>query len=252
LAAIAMASKIGKVGVTTDLDAFYLALSGWLILAAMLFDTLDGYAARMARATSAFGAELDSLCDAISFGAAPAFLLLQLGPSWEQPLLHQALAVLATAYLLAVLLRLARFNVEAQSGTSSKRFRGLPSPAAAGCVAALAIVRGGLAWQWPMYDIPATRGFLEATALCGTPIIAGLMVSSLPYPHLTKQLLRGRRAWSVVLPALIVLFLLRDVGLIAVFWIYALTGPFQRLSRRSQREIVPAPAGTGLDEVLRH
>src|SRR5262245_15835119 len=78
LASIAYASKIGKVD--SDPEVNYLAISGWLILAAMVFDALDGFFARLFKAAGQFGAELDSLCDAISFGAAPAFLLLQLGP----------------------------------------------------------------------------------------------------------------------------------------------------------------------------
>src|SRR5262245_36112030 len=80
LASIAYASKIGKAGSDLEHDHFYMACSGWLIIAAMLFDALDGFFARLFKATGQFGAELDSLCDAISFGAAPAFLLLQLGP----------------------------------------------------------------------------------------------------------------------------------------------------------------------------
>ena len=73
---------------------------------AMLFDALDGYLARVSRTASNFGGELDSLCDAISFGAAPAFLLLRMGPGWDrqpQLLLHQLLrdlcAVLAAGLL---------------------------------------------------------------------------------------------------------------------------------------------------------
>src|SRR4051794_6657888 len=58
-------------------------VSGWLIFVAMLFDVLDGYVARRSKTASPFGAELDSLCDAISFGVAPAFLLIQLGAKLE-------------------------------------------------------------------------------------------------------------------------------------------------------------------------
>ena len=67
-AAIAYASKINSSPETVE----FFAISGWLIIAAMIFDSLDGYVARKSRTVSNFGAELDSLCDAISFGAAPA------------------------------------------------------------------------------------------------------------------------------------------------------------------------------------
>src|SRR5262249_26384345 len=72
--AIASASKITLDGSLPAADVnWYFLLSAGLILLAMVFDMLDGYAARLVRAVSDFGGQLDSLCDAISFGAAPAF-----------------------------------------------------------------------------------------------------------------------------------------------------------------------------------
>src|SRR5262249_23200929 len=109
-AAIAYASKIGVNGSSPAEDNLYFALSGALIVAAMLFDALDGSVARLSKVASNFGGELDSLCDAISFGAAPAFLILRLGPGWQPTaFLHQALAGIATLYMLCAILRLARF-----------------------------------------------------------------------------------------------------------------------------------------------
>src|SRR5215472_8842607 len=123
------------------MDYYYL-LSACLILAAMVFDALDGYAARLSKTASDFGGQLDSLCDAISFGAAPAFLLLRLGLDWEKPLVRQAVAMIAALYVVCAVLRLARFNLEnSPDAASHKRFKGLPSPAAAGCVVSLAILR---------------------------------------------------------------------------------------------------------------
>ena len=54
--------------------------AAWLIFLAMVFDALDGYVARLSRTASDFGAELDSLCDVVSFGVAPAFLLVKMCP----------------------------------------------------------------------------------------------------------------------------------------------------------------------------
>lgn len=51
-------------------------LSAWLIFLAMIFDALDGHVARLSKTTSDFGAQLDSLCDVVTFGVAPAFLLV--------------------------------------------------------------------------------------------------------------------------------------------------------------------------------
>src|SRR5262249_51713472 len=205
LASIAYASRIGKDGFIRDLDNFYLAASGWLILAAMIFDAMDGYFARLFKSAGRFGAELDSLCDAISFGAAPAFLLLQLGPSWDLPLMHRLLAAVATLYMMCTILRLARYNVEAIEGIGSgKRFRGLPSPAAAGCVASLAVLRGALDRQWPAWNVPSVHAGIEAWATAGALLVALLMVSRVSYPHLTKQVLRGsRKSAALALPAAI-------------------------------------------------
>jgi len=225
-AAIAYAGRVGLSNSTAAEDNYYIALSGWLIIAAMIFDVLDGYIARLARSTSLFGAELDSLCDAVSFGAAPAFLLLRLGPSWEAPLFHQMLAVIATLYLVCAVLRLARFNVENQpDAPGGKRFRGLPSPAAAGCIASLGILRGGLLYRWPDLDPLVVRNLVEVWSTVGAFLVALLMVSRVPYPHLTKYLLRGRRHFDqlilLVVAGFVVAFI-KELALAAIFWGYVI------------------------------
>ncbi len=121
----------------------------------MLFDMLDGSAARLANQTSDFGAQLDSLCDAVSFGVAPAFMMLKLThpkhhlmasldvpPPFEySPRLLWAIAVL---FMVCAILRLARFNVETDDDDSHDCFSGLPSPAAAGIIASFPIGLHGL------------------------------------------------------------------------------------------------------------
>jgi CDP-diacylglycerol--serine O-phosphatidyltransferase len=250
-AAIVWASKIDG----TEATEVYFALSGWLIIAAMLFDALDGYVARLSRTASKFGGELDSLCDAISFGVAPAFLLLRLGPGKEpRLLLHQLMVGIAALYMLCALLRLARFNVENTPEPSGhKRFRGLPSPAAAGCLASLAILRGGeLVARSPSVDPALFRTGVELTATLGALAVALLMVSRIPYPHLTKRILRGRRHFThlvEVILAGLVIWLAREVALVLMFWVYCLGIPIRHTwSRGSRREIRPAPAG--LDDGL--
>jgi CDP-diacylglycerol--serine O-phosphatidyltransferase len=256
--AIVCASKIGGDG-NPARDALFFALSGWLIVGAMLFDTLDGYVARLARSASKFGGELDSLCDAISFGVAPAFLLLRLGPGWEpRPLLHQALGGIAALYMVCAVLRLARFNVEnTPDPAAHKRFRGLPSPGAAGCLASLAILRGELPTRLSQhltdFNPDLLQRIVESWALLGALVVALLMVSRIPYPHATKQLVRGRRHFGhlieVILAALIVL-LVREVALVLIFWTYALFMPLRYLVlRQLRRRGVPVPS---LDDVIRH
>jgi CDP-diacylglycerol--serine O-phosphatidyltransferase len=250
-AAIACAGKIDG----TDFGERYFAYSGWLIIAAMLFDSLDGYVARLARTASKFGAELDSLCDAVSFGVAPAFLLMRMGPGWTPaPVYHQVLACIATLYLVCAVLRLARFNVETPLDPAGhRRFRGLPSPGAAGCLASLAILRGDLAMgRWAGFDLNMVQGGLEAWATLGALAIALLMVSRVPYPHLTKQILRGRRPFShliQVILAVFVLVLARELALVLIFWIYGLGIPLRYTLLRSLRR-EPRPAAAGMDDIF--
>jgi CDP-diacylglycerol--serine O-phosphatidyltransferase len=255
---IACASKIGADAAAGE-GASYLALSGWLIIGAMLFDALDGYVARLSKTASNFGMQLDSLCDAISFGVAPAFLLLRLGPGWVPlPRLHQALAVIAALYMVCAILRLARFNIEttADPAGSGKRFRGLPSPGAAGCLASLAILRGELlpgelAQRWPTFSPEQLRLFVEVWAPLGALAVALLMVSRIPYPHLTKQILRGRRPFShlvQVIVAAFVIVLIRDLALVLLFWVYALGFPVRYAWARSLRRNLGSAPTTGLED----
>jgi CDP-diacylglycerol--serine O-phosphatidyltransferase len=229
-AAIAYASKIVPHATVEEID-HYFVLSAVLIFSAMIFDVLDGYAARLSKSASDFGGQLDSLCDAISFGAAPAFLLLRLGMDWREQLLGRAVGMIAGLYLVCAVLRLARFNLEnSPDPASHKRFKGLPSPAAAGCVASLAILR-------------STPGETMATivhvwAPLGTLIAALLMVSRVSYPHITKQILRGRRSFSVLVQVVLALFLIALMPSLAcflLFWGYALSGLLRYLIFRTVR-----------------
>jgi CDP-diacylglycerol--serine O-phosphatidyltransferase len=257
-AAIACASKITPANPITADNARYFFYSGWLILAAMLFDVLDGYVARLSRTASAFGGQLDSLCDAISFGAAPAFLLLRLGQDWQAPTVRNSIAIIAALYMVCAILRLARFNVEnSPDPASHKRFKGLPSPAAAGCLATLAMLRG----QTP--DILADaewflHGFVKFGAPIGALVVALLMVSRVPYAHLTKQLLRGRRHFSSIVRIVLAVFLvvllqefaLQHVALIAIFWSYALFFLGRHLVVRALGRRRSPAAPTSLDEPI--
>ncbi|MCI0683649.1 MAG: CDP-diacylglycerol--serine O-phosphatidyltransferase [Gemmataceae bacterium] len=268
--AIAIASKITlpEAGVVVAPETarqfdFYFAIAGWFIIAAMVFDMLDGYVARLSKTASKFGGELDSLCDAISFGVAPAFLLLKMGPGWEpHPGLHQILAGIAALYMVCTILRLARFNVDnTPDPDSHKRFRGLPSPGAAGCIASLAVLRGEfpskLAERWGHFDLETARELVQRAVEWISPIggfvVALLMVTLLPYPHVAKQILRGRRhVWHVILVMLaaFVVILMRELALAVIFWGYALGLPLAHLfSRHVLKEDAAAPR---LEDGLQH
>jgi len=116
-------------------DDFYRA--ALLIIYAMFFDTIDGRVARLTKTQSAFGMEIDSLADVISFGVAPALLVY----TWAlRPL--GFLGVVATfLYVACGAIRLARFNVIANTETKPKKagsyFSGLPIPGAAGILVSM-------------------------------------------------------------------------------------------------------------------
>lgn len=98
--------------------------AAWLVVAAGAADMFDGRVARVTRTGTRFGAELDSLVDAISFGVAPAFIVYQLflaDGHWSW--------IAAYFYIVGAVVRLARFNVE-QAGEAKVAFHGLPSPMA--------------------------------------------------------------------------------------------------------------------------
>ena len=121
-----------------------LSAASWLILAAMVFDFSDGFAARMLKAYSDMGKELDSLADVVSFGVAPAFMIFtQINSNLnisETPA-YLRLLLLAIPFVMPVCaaLRLAKFNNDTTQTTS---FKGLPTPASALAVVTLFI--GGI------------------------------------------------------------------------------------------------------------
>ena len=183
----------------------------WLILAAGVFDLLDGKVARLTNSFSDLGAQLDSLADAVTFGVAPAMVAKVL-------LEHEALVhprvhfICAAAFTLMAVLRLARFNAEGDE--EHVRFSGLPSPAAAGMLIATVLMflslggaiessggqptplgRGLSVIPEPWRDV-MTQYILLPTILVMLPTLALLMVSRVQYSHLVTRLghMQNRRA----------------------------------------------------------
>ena len=133
------------------------------IFAAMVLDSLDGRVARMTNTQSAFGEQMDSLSDMVSFGAAPALIAYE----WSLRGLGRWGWIAAFVYCACAALRLARFNVN--TGVVDKRyFQGLPSPAAAALVAGfiwLMTESGfkGSELEWPMFAITLYAGLTMVT-----------------------------------------------------------------------------------------
>jgi CDP-diacylglycerol---serine O-phosphatidyltransferase len=156
--------------------------AAWFIVFAGVLDMLDGSVARFTRTGSAFGAELDSLVDAISFGVAPGFIMFQLfftDTQWSW--------VLSYVYIVAVVVRLARFNIE-QGGEAKRHFHGLPSPAAGMTLAAYYPFSGTPFFQEQLADLP-----WQQIIGVGMVLLSVLMVSHVPYRRLPKIGLRTPR-----------------------------------------------------------
>lgn len=157
--------------------------AGWCIVIAAVLDMFDGRVARFTRTGSRFGAELDSLVDAISFGVAPAVVIYHIFLA-DQPWSW----VLSFIYVTAVVVRLARFNVE-QGGEAKRAFHGLPSPTAGMIMATL----------YPFFTAPGLvewTGGAPGTQLVGVVVIglSVLMVSHIPYQIVPTIRLKGARA----------------------------------------------------------
>ncbi len=208
---------------------------GWAagaIFLAAIFDVLDGRVARLTKGTSEFGVQYDSLCDCVSFGVAPAFLmhqygLLELGRmGW----------VACFMFMACGALRLARFNVLSSIGKASGDFTGLPIPMAAITVASFIALMvdldqrhaiGGLpdiaALQWLL-----DPGFRRYFLLIFSPVLALLMVSNIIYKSHKALKFRAIRPFQLLVLLVMVISLIayapEMVGFTLIF-LYVLTGP---------------------------
>jgi CDP-diacylglycerol--serine O-phosphatidyltransferase len=156
--------------------------ASWLILAAMIFDFLDGFSARFLKAYSDIGKELDSLADVVSFGVAPGIIIYDLlrnsfyagAPAGVNSVSLNTILIIAIASIMPVCaaLRLAIFNIDE---TQSKSFKGLPTPANA-----LAVISIVIATNY--------SGSAAITSFSGSPvlliiftvILSLLMISRIP------------------------------------------------------------------------
>jgi CDP-diacylglycerol--serine O-phosphatidyltransferase len=228
----------------SGLTAFRFAFDGdWkeavlCILAAAIFDTLDGRAARLLGQSSKFGAELDSLSDFFAFGVAPAMLVYLWalheagGPGW----------VVALLYCVCMALRLARFNTALETPNlpswAKGFFTGVPAPAAAG----LALFPMILSFQTDA--MPLRHPVVSAVVLI---VVAGLMVSRLPTYSFKNAHIPKRFTWIVLL----VVALIAAAGIVApwltlavVIGTYIVLLPLASLSfRRLERATATADAG---------
>ncbi|MDC0160759.1 CDP-diacylglycerol--serine O-phosphatidyltransferase [Gemmatimonadales bacterium] len=169
--------------------------AGWCITIAGILDLLDGRVARLTRTGSAFGAQLDSLVDAISFGVAPGYVMFALffaDAEWSW--------VLSFVYITAVVVRLARFNME-QGGEARRQYHGLPSTAAGMALASFSPFSQTLFFSSYLRDLP-----WQQIMAVGMVLLSVLMVSHVPYSKVSKISLstpRGLANSAILLAAVV-------------------------------------------------
>ncbi len=231
--------------------AFYAAI---FIFLGMVFDVLDGHVARMTRQTSQFGKELDSLCDVITFGIAPVFIMLTYNDVFPKRFLWG----IGVLFAVSAILRLARFNVQKDEHSRTTHFQGLPTPMAAGTIASFAIAMPSLLELSDAVMPEPTQRLgqqLIAVSHLGMPVItallAWLMVSHIRYPHFANELAR-RRSFSQLVElifAMVVVITLQEIALPLLFSYLVFAAPINhlrllvtaRLGRRAQVPVEPPP-----------
>jgi CDP-diacylglycerol---serine O-phosphatidyltransferase len=201
--------------------------AAWFLLLAMVFDFIDGQLARLYRATSRFGVELDSLADFLSFGVVTTILAYQVVLKE-----FKGFGVgIAFLYIVFTALRLARFNIQVNKEEKTD-FKGLPSPVAAGVILSFFIFNHhfqlGLEIAIPFLMI----------------ILSSLMVTNLTYPTLLSLHLRQKQPFLYLVAVILMLVILiaqHQVGVFIGFTLYLALGLYQGLQievrqRRAARE----------------
>jgi CDP-diacylglycerol--serine O-phosphatidyltransferase len=211
------------------------------IILAMVCDVLDGRLARMAKSTSRFGVEYDSIADTVSFGVAPAMLAFSAG---NLHVLGRTGWIMVFLFTTCAALRLARFNVT--SPRYRGRFEGLPSPAAAGVVASTQLFVSFLRDHGVALNLP------EVAVAAGVAVLGLLMVSPIPYRSFKEIDLRHSFATLVfVVFAMALVVQEPSVSLFLLGVVYTVFGPVEWLWRRwAHRPLeelpeVPEPAVEG-------
>lgn len=215
-----------------------LTFAALAIFAGMIFDGFDGRVARMTNSTSAFGAQLDSMADMVTFGVAPAFIAIKLidpGVPYisnsADHLFGRAALIAALIFVACAALRLARYTVSAneKQAVDPSVFTGLPSPGAAGTVAALILLHQHILILFGPDSTPDWFIQTARYAMIGIVLLTALaMVSKLPYTHFMNRYLRGRANVNTIALYVIValLLLIYPQWTLAIgFTAYALSAP---------------------------
>jgi CDP-diacylglycerol--serine O-phosphatidyltransferase len=203
----------GFYSMVATLNGNYGSAAVWIFISAVC-DGLDGKVARMTGTTSKFGVEFDSLADLVAFGVTPAFLMY----AWALKPFGRLGWVAAFLFLVCGALRLARFNVQVDT-VESKRFVGLPIPAAASMVASTVLLFSHFGWP---------SSYKKFAIIAMIYLLAFLMVSSFRYYSFKDPALIKRQPFGFLLLAVVLLIVVaaEPVAMtFAIMLIYTLSGP---------------------------
>ncbi|MDZ4660077.1 MAG: CDP-diacylglycerol--serine O-phosphatidyltransferase [Pseudomonadota bacterium] len=205
-------------------------IAAYAVVAAAIFDLLDGRLARLTRSTSKFGAEYDSLSDLVSFGVAPGILLYL----WSLQPFGRVGWVASFLYVACGALRLARFNVQGDV-IEKQYFQGLPIPMAAGIVASSVLAFREL--EVDAYHSPYL--------LAMTVLLAIVMVSTFRYRSFKDIDLKRRLPFHYLVVGILLFVTVAynpEVMLFVLFMTYATLGALfgvLRLGKRPKKIKVP-------------
>ena len=199
---------------------------------AVVLDMLDGRIARLTNTTSEFGVEFDSMADIISFGVAPAILSF----AWGLQSLGRLGWAAGFMFVAAAAMRLARFNIQSGGGGDKRYFVGMPSPAAAGVIAATVF-----AYPYGLYDY---RAALPALGMVLVP--AALMVSTIRFRSFKTLDSKNRKPYTVLIfvaAGIVAIATHPQWTLVVVAYAYLASGFIgMAITRFKHRGAVPAPA----------
>jgi CDP-diacylglycerol--serine O-phosphatidyltransferase len=203
----------GFYGIIATTNGKYDVAALWILISS-IFDGLDGKVARLTGTSSKFGVEYDSLADLVAFGVAPGLLMY----CWALKPFGRLGWLAAFLFVVCGALRLARFNVQVNT-VESKRFVGLPIPAAASMVSAMVLLFYHFGWP---------GSFKKLAILLLIYLLAFLMVSNFRYYSFKDPSIIKRQPFIFLVLAILLLIVIAAepvLMLFIVFICYTFSGP---------------------------
>jgi CDP-diacylglycerol--serine O-phosphatidyltransferase len=233
----------GFYSMVATLNGNYASAAAWIFISAVC-DGLDGKVARMTGTTSKFGVEFDSLADLVAFGVTPGLMMY----AWALRPFGRLGWLAAFLFVVCGALRLARFNVQVET-VESKRFVGLPIPAAACMIASTVLLFTHFGWP---------SSFKKLAIIALIYLLAFLMVSNFRYYSFKDPALIKRQPFGFLLLAVVLLIVVAAEPVVMTFSIlllYVFSGPVDFVftwprRRRLEKAVHKGREGAGREGAL--